>query len=213
MEFLNNGAIMFIRRVRMSWPIAAVLVLLFAAFGSTPPPARAAAGDWPTYLMDNARHGYNSSETIINPTSAPNLKLHWTHTAAGAISTQPVEANGLIYWGSWDGYEHATDLNNAKVWATNLGQTTDSSCNPPTGAFLWEHCLSSGPVLGAVTEVPGVLAVGQGTYLMVIAASTGQTLFRYQDTKSGSLFYGAASISNGVLYIGNQDGHLYAFGL
>ena len=102
------------------------------------------------------------------------------------------------------------------------GNTTinGSSClgslralNPATGAFLWEHCLSSGPVLGAVTEVPGVLAVGQGMYLMVIAASTGQTLFRYQDTNSGSLFYGAASISNGMLYIGNQDGNLYAFGL
>lgn len=478
MEFLNNAPITFIRRVRKSWLIAAVLVLLFAAFASTPLPAQAAAGDWPTYLMNNARHGYNSSETIINQTSAPNLKLHWTHSTGGAISTQPVEANGLIYWGSWDGYEHATDLNNAKVWAINLGQTTDTSCNPPTvgvastatigsvtingtatsvdfvgggngnfyalnattgaiiwqtplgsspshflwsspalyngsiyegmasfgdcplvqgqliqmnattgqvqhifntvpngctgagvwgsptidtahntvyfatgnadntcptaepystalvelnvsdlsfinywqlpsaervpdsdfgttptlfhatingvshelvgmqnkngkyytfdranigtgplwratiavggacpqcgqggispsawdgktlyvaggnttingsscqgslralnpatGAFLWEHCLSSGPVLGAVTAVPGVLAVGQGTYLMVVAASTGQTLFRYQDTNSGSLYYGAASISNGVLYIGNQDGLLSAFGL
>jgi outer membrane protein assembly factor BamB len=47
---------------------------------------------------------------------------------------------------------------------------------------------------------------------MLIATSSGQTLFRYQDTNSGSLFYGAASISNGVLYVGNQDGHLYTLG-
>jgi len=476
MRLLDIGVIKPIRRARTSWPLAALLVLLFTVIGLTPLPVQAATGDWPTYLMGNDRSGYNGFETIINTTTAPNLKLHWTHTTGGAISTQPVETNGVIYWGSWDGYEHATNLNNAKVWATNLGQTIDSSCNPPTvgvastatigsvtingtatpvdfvgggngnfyalnaatgatiwhtflgsppshflwsspalyngsiyegvasfgdcplvqgqlvqmnattgfiqhtfnvvpngcigggvwgsptidavhntvyiatgnagscstgepyttamvelsasnlsfinywqlpsaqrvpdsdfgttptlfnatingvsremvgmqnkngkyyafdranigagplwqatiavggacpqcgqggispsawdgktlyvsggnttingtkcqgslralnpatGTFLWEHCLLSGPVLGAVTEVPGVLAVTQGTYLMLIAASSGQTLFRYQDTTSGSLFYGAASISNGVLYVGNQDGHLYAIG-
>lgn len=74
--------------------------------------------------------------------------------------------------------------------------------------------IGAGPLWRAAIAVGGACPqCGQGTYLMVIAASTGQTLFRYQDTNSGSLFYGAASISNGVLYIGNQDGHLYAFGL
>src|SRR5205807_3832432 len=153
MEFLNNGAIMSIRRVRMSWLIAAVLVLLFAVFGLTPPPARAAASDWPTYLMNNARSGYNSSETIINPTSAPNLKLHWIHTTAGAISTQPVEANGITYWGSWDGYEHATNLNNVKAWAFNLGQTTDTSCNPPTVGVASTATIGSVTINGTATSV------------------------------------------------------------
>src|SRR5258708_40083563 len=109
-----------------------MLVPLFAVIGLTRLPVQAATGDWPTYLMGNDRPGDNGFETILNTTTAPNLKLHWTHTRGGAISTQPVETNGLIYWGSWEGYEHATNLNNAKVWATNLGQTTDSSCNPPT---------------------------------------------------------------------------------
>jgi polyvinyl alcohol dehydrogenase (cytochrome) len=458
------------------WALIGMLVLLFAMISPLMHPVYAAAGDWPTYLMENGRSGYNGAETIINATTAPNLKLHWTHTAAGSISTQPVEANGLVYWGSWDGYEHATNLNNTTVWTRNLGQTTDSSCvppkvgvastatigsvtingvstsvnfvgggngnfyainattgtiiwqtplgsppshflwsspalyngsiyegmasfgdcplvqgqliqmnastgqvqhifnvvpngctgggvwgsptidavnntiymatgnagscssaepfttalvevsatdlsfrsswqlpsaervpdsdfgstptlfsvtingvvhslvgmqnkngkfyafdranintgpiwratiavggscpqcgqggispsawdgktlyvaggstsingtqckgslralNPASGAFIWQHCLLSGTVLGAVTEVPGVLAVGQGSYLILLSASSGLTLFRYQDTTSGALFYGAASISNGVLYIGNQDGHLYAFG-
>jgi outer membrane protein assembly factor BamB len=453
-----------------------IITLLCAAFSSTAPSARAASGDWSTYLYNNVRSGYNSTETIITKSTAPNLKLHWTHTAAGGISTQPVEANGLVYWGSWDGYEHATNSSNVTVWAANLGKTTDTSCNPPTvgvastatiatvtingtatsvdfvgggngyfyalnanngaviwktflgsppshflwsspayyngsiyegmasfgdcplvqgqliqmdattgtiqhifkvvpdgcvgggvwgsptidtsdgtiyfatgndgscsssepytfalvkvsasslslinhwqlpsgdrvpdsdfgttptlftatiggvlhnlvgmqnkngkyytfdrtnigagpiwkatmavggscpqcgqggispsawdgstlyvaagnttingtkcqgsiralnpatGAFIWQHCLLSGPVLGAVTAVPGVLAVGQGTYVLAFDASTGASLFRFQDTNSGSNFWGAASISNGMMYIGNQDGHLYAFG-
>ncbi len=104
------------------WSIIGILApLLIMIFGSTTLTAYAATGDWPTYLSNNGRSGYNSSETIINPTTAPNLKLHWTHTAAGAISTQPVEANNLIYWGSWDsGNEHATQIPvailSASVW-------------------------------------------------------------------------------------------------
>src|SRR5437588_13029101 len=77
--------------------------------------AYAASGDWPTYLSYNERSGYNSIETIINPGSAPQLKMHWSYKAGSFISAQPVEANGLIYWGSWDGYEHATQLNGTQV--------------------------------------------------------------------------------------------------
>jgi polyvinyl alcohol dehydrogenase (cytochrome) len=428
-------------------------------------------------LAGNGRAGFNAAETIITATTARQLKLHWTHSARGPLSTQPVEANGLIYWGSWDGYEHATNLNNGHVWTVFLGKTTGLNCVPPTvgvastatvafttihgtstsvdfvgggngyfyalnaltgaliwrtflgappshflwsspavfqgsvyvgmasfgdcplvqgqliqmnaatgtiqhifnvvpsgctggavwgsptideatgiiyfatgnpggcstteplttavvavraadlsliaswqippaqqvpdgdfgstptlftatiggtqhslvgvankngkyyafersaigsgpvwqatvaaggdcpqcgtgsispsawdgttlyvagggtrisgqsckgsvralrpdtGTFLWEHCLASGPVLGAVTVVPGVVVVGQGTDLNVFAAATGQSLFHYHDALPNASFLGAASISKGVIYIGNQDSNLYAFGL
>src|SRR5215470_12876266 len=44
-------------------------------------------GDWPSYLLNNG--GFNSSESIINPATAPQLKQYWIHHARGAISTQP----------------------------------------------------------------------------------------------------------------------------
>jgi len=47
--------------------------------------------------------------------------------------------------------------------------------------------------------------------MMVLDATSGNTLFRFNDTNSGSRFWGWASVSNGVLYIGNKDGRLYAF--
>jgi outer membrane protein assembly factor BamB len=83
--------------------------------------------------------------------------------------------------------------------------------NPATGAFLWKACLKDGPVLGAVTAVPGVVAVGEGPKLVLLAMSSGQPLFTFT-ALSGSGFYGAASISHGVLYIGDTGGNLYAFG-
>jgi hypothetical protein len=111
------------------------------------------------------------------------------------------------------------------AWDGNLlyvagGNTTlqGASCKgsiqalqPDTGNAVWQDCLQGGPVIGAVTAVPGVLFLGAGTYFMGFSASSGNTLFSYQDTNSGSDFWGPASISNGVAYIGNQDGTLFAF--
>jgi outer membrane protein assembly factor BamB len=71
----------------------------------------------------------------------------------------------------------------------------------------------AGPVLGAVTAVNGVVVVGEGPFIIVVNASTSATIFRYDDTNSGSTFFASSSISNGMMYLGNADGHLYAFGL
>jgi outer membrane protein assembly factor BamB len=72
--------------------------------------------------------------------------------------------------------------------------------------------MPDGPVLGAIATAPGVLFVGDGPYLKVLATSSGTTLFQYFDTNAGSMFWGPASISNGVAYVGNKDGNLFAFG-
>src|ERR1700730_4616595 len=52
------------------------------------------AGDWPMYMYNSGRSGYNRAETIINQRSAPHLKVHWTAQAGGHIFAQSVEANG-----------------------------------------------------------------------------------------------------------------------
>jgi len=70
-----------------------------------------------------------------------------------------------------------------------------------------------GKVVGAITLVLGLVIVGADAKLVVLDATTGSKLFLYNDTTSGSKFWGGASVSNGVLYIGNLDGNLYAFGL
>lgn len=453
------------------WIFAGVLILLIGMLysGIGNPAVYASGGDWPTYQFSSTRSGFNKTDTILNPSSATHLKLRWTHTAAGAISAQPVVANNMIYWGSWNqGLEHATDPKNNDVWASKLGTTTDNNCypthvgvtstatvatiegkstlfvgggdakfyaldaatgnilwstrlgsspshflwsspalfngsiyegvssfgdcplvrgqmvqldattgaithifstvpvgctgggvtgsaaivaaagtlyfatgnpgfcgspehyapaivelnasnltlvdawevptsqqtsdsdfistptlfnsggkpmvgvankngifyafrrgalsngpvwydqiakggdcpqcgdgsispavwdgstlyvaggkttirgkhchgslraiDPDNGAFLWQRCFNDGPVLAPVAGVPSVLVVGEGTYLVVLAAASGTTLYRFEDTNSGSIFYGGASIANGVIYIGNMDGHLYAIG-
>jgi outer membrane protein assembly factor BamB len=83
--------------------------------------------------------------------------------------------------------------------------------NPATGGNVWQECLNTGPVLGAVTGVPGVGFAAAGKSVFAFNMSTGAMLWTFQDTSTGSNFWGAATISNGIVYIGNQDGKLYAF--
>jgi outer membrane protein assembly factor BamB len=66
-------------------------------------------------------------------------------------------------------------------------------------------------VLGAVTAVPGVAFVGAGNTVYGVGTSTGTILWSHQYTNTGSNFWGAPAISNGQVYVGNQDGNLYAF--
>ena len=76
-----------------------LLLSLVIARGLPQPAAAATTNSWSTYMGNNQRSGYNAAETIINPTSAPQLKLKWTHQAGGAVTTQPTVANGMVYWG------------------------------------------------------------------------------------------------------------------
>jgi polyvinyl alcohol dehydrogenase (cytochrome) len=79
--------------------------------------------------------------------------------------------------------------------------------DPATGTPQWQDCLS-GTVLGALTLVPGVIALVDGSTLSLFNAKGAELpLF----TSNIDLFYGSPSISNGVLYAGSKSGHLYAF--
>jgi len=57
-----------------------------------------------------------------------------------------------------------------------------------------------------------VAAIGSNTALIILNTKNGKQLFNLQETHPNSSFSGPISISNGVLYEGNIDGRLYAFG-
>jgi outer membrane protein assembly factor BamB len=105
--------------------------LLATQASARPAAASGAIGDWTTFLHDNGRSGFNASETAINPQTAASLRRAWSVRVKGAISTQAIVANGLVYWGSWDGFEHATDVSTGKeAWRTKIGSETKPDCYP-----------------------------------------------------------------------------------
>lgn len=110
-------------------------------------------GDWPTYLADNGHSGFDPDETIITPTTAPKLKVKWTYTAGGSIASQPIVANGVIYWGSWDGFEYATSLNNQVLWKTDLGTTSTPGCSPSSLGVSSTATIATLIIKGTITSV------------------------------------------------------------
>lgn len=154
------------------YAVLGLALVLAAATLSIVPPSRAAASaafnvttaasGWTTYLQGNDRTGF-ASDSGFNPTSAKNLHLAWRRSDAGpdhGVFSQPVVSNGLVYWGSFDGRERATDTSGHLVWQTNLGTTSPPACTDPSEAGV-----ASTPAV--TTDVPvgtatSVLYVGGG---------------------------------------------------
>jgi len=169
---------------------------------------------WPTYLHDKGRSGFDSTETIINSTSAPNLSVKWTYQSTGCahapagspltVSSQPVVVDGLglVFWGSWDGCEHASTLNGSQLWATYLAQTTGaSSCNPNPVGVSSTGTYSSTIVHGI--ETSAYFVGGGDANFYALNAKTGAILWKTLLGSSPSHFiWSSPAIYNGSVYVG-----------
>jgi len=86
-----------------------------------------------TYLGNDERTSADSSEPLINVTTASSLQVLWNFSAGlGGVQSQPVEQNGVSFFGSRTGYEFAVNATNATVlWKTYLGEdNSDPACGP-----------------------------------------------------------------------------------
>jgi polyvinyl alcohol dehydrogenase (cytochrome) len=186
--------------IRIAGIIAILAFMAGAAMTFSRPAVHAAAGDWTTYLENLGRDGFNGSETTLNPGTASRLRLHWTHHAAAQIVSEPVEANGLLYWGSSDGLEHATNpATGSDVWAANLGQTR-SCLNFPMGVVSTAN-ITSVPINGVTTSVDFV--GGGNGQLYALNASTGAIIWHTPLGASPSHFlYSSPAVFNGSIYMG-----------
>jgi outer membrane protein assembly factor BamB len=193
------------------WVIIAFLSYFFTSIGfvalnvhAVPPltPRSATSGDWPMYLADLGRSGYNSAETLINKTSASNLKLHWKYHSGGSISTQPVVVNGMIYWGSWDGYEHATNLNGHQVWQTFLGITSVATgCHPPKTGVASIAAVASVNINGTMTSVDFV--GGGDANFYALNALTGAVIWQTSlGTPPATFLWSSPFVYHGSVYMG-----------
>ena len=117
----------------------------------------------------------------------------------------PQCGQGSISSAVWDGIDLFVAGGNTTIHGVACGGSIQS-LDPATGTVLWQTCLPK-TVLGALSEVPGVIALVDGAGLTLVNTLTGAQLF----TKNGA-YYGSPSISNGVLYVGSTIGTLYAFG-
>ncbi len=196
---------MYRKRLPLIWGSFLLIFLLGAVLMVGMPgsrqPAHAAGGsdNWPMYLYDVGHSGFNRAENIITPGSAGSLGLLWSINEGSIISTQPVVANNMVYWGSWDGLEHATYLNGTPAWTANLG-TTPSNCGASLGV-LSTATVTSVNINGTVTPVD---FVGSGNdQFYALNALTGAVIWQtLLGTPTDQVIWSSPTFYNGSVYIG-----------
>jgi outer membrane protein assembly factor BamB len=119
-------------------------------------------------------------------------------TCGDASAASAAFAGGVLYVGGGN-----TTIANSGA----LGSVR--ALDPAAGAVLWEHP-DPAPVVAALAYANGLIVAGAGPTLEVLAAATGRRLYSYT---TGSTIYGPPAVSNGRIYAGSVDGHLYAWGL
>lgn len=183
-----------------------VIVLATAIVSAVMPKTNAHAGtdDWTTFLGSNARTGFNAAETIINPNTASTLTLAWSHLTNGTISAQPVVSNGVLYWGSWDGHERATNLTtNKSIWSKSLGITIDKNakCHPTAAGVASTPTVATVSINGQ--ETPVVFVGGGNAIFYALNALTGAIIWQDKlGTPPATFLWASPAFYNGDIYMG-----------
>ncbi len=176
------------------------LVSLTLVNAASPHVAAAAAGDWTAYVNNQQRTGFNNAESTISTSNVRNLAVKWSQYTAKGISDQPIEVGGVVYWGSWDGYFHAFTTSGGHVWDTQIGTTTDASCDPT------ETGVASTAAFGMSGSTPAIFVAGGNAHFYALNANTGAILWSTMLGSSPSHFiWSSPLVANGSVYIGESS--------
>lgn len=185
---------------RLMVALGMAAMLLVSGAGQSGTVAAASAITWPSYL-GNISHtnytNYNGAEQYITPGTVGRLYHIWTARAGGGISGQPIVVNNAIYWGSWDGYLHATSPSGRALWQTFLGYTYVKRCYPP------EAGVASTPSFAVINGQPILIVGGGNATLYALNANTGRILWHTLiGTVNQNFLWSSPEIVNGNVYIG-----------
>ena len=184
------------RRNTLVIALAALILLALLALGytllaprttTTPPPApqsNIAPNDWPAYMYDMARSGFNSQETRLSPDNAPTLHLQWKQALGTSmpLAAQPIVFSNTLYMGSWDGQLYALNAaDGSTLWKKDLGTTTSKLCSPHTAG------ITSAPQVTA----NGLYIGGGDDKFYALNPQTGDTLWTFKEgdnSETGGLY-------------------------
>jgi outer membrane protein assembly factor BamB len=145
-----------------------------------------APGDWTTFNFDYNNSRYNPTSTITS-SNVGSLSQVWHFATASTVTSQPVVANGIVYFGDWDGNVYALTLSTgSEIWSTNLG----------------------GNISGSMTLSNGILYGGLNPYgpvpmLFALDASTGSIVWKITVTNTNETSVWATPvIYNNMVIVG-----------
>jgi polyvinyl alcohol dehydrogenase (cytochrome) len=183
--------------------IAVVAVVIGYRLNGTSKSHGPTGADWTAYLNGNARGSYARRETDLTPKSVPKLEPKWIVRGTSTISGQAIVVGRRVYWGSWNGLEHATDIVTGKeLWHTYLGDETKRNCVPP-------HLgVASTPEVRAfrfARKRVSILFVGGGNgSVYALNAATGGVIWsrNFGSPKEGFFIWSSPAVYRGSVYVG-----------
>lgn len=157
----------------------------------------APSDDWKTYLGNKLRTGFNAVESSLTPGNVAHLQLQWSQFAADGVTVQPVVADHIVYWGSWDGYEHAFTTAGAHLWDTQIGRTFASACKPKSVG------ITSAAAVGDIGSTRTIFVAGGNATFYALNAATGAVIWSTRLGSSPDHFLWASPlIVDDSVYIG-----------
>jgi outer membrane protein assembly factor BamB len=152
-----------------------------------------------TYHGNGARTGYTANSSIT-PANAAGLVQRWKVSSTAVISAQPIVANSIVYWGDWNGYEHATSVAGKALWSRFVGTAPKPrSCPFPLGNLG----VTSTSTVGTVNGRAELWVGGGGAQLYGLDASDGSVLWH---TKLGAppenTLWSSPALLDGSIYEG-----------
>src|SRR6266705_23561 len=169
----------------------------------------------------------NPYEHILSPATVSGLTQGWTYPAVGSISTDPVVANGIIYFGSLDKSLYALDARSHSIrWNFQTGGAVESTpavvngvvyvgsydhsvyaLDARTGHKLWSFATGD-RIDSSPAATSGVVYVGSwDRSVYALDARTGRKLWSFA---TRDRIFSSPAVAGGVVYVGSYDKSLYA---
>jgi polyvinyl alcohol dehydrogenase (cytochrome) len=182
--------------------VVAAVIVRDRLNGNTGPKVLPGA-DWPAYLNGNSRTGYARDETVLTPETVSKLEPRWTVRGSSTISDQATVVGDRVYWGSWDGFEHATDVETGKeLWRTYLGDETDRNCVPAHLGVASTAEIHSIRISGK--PVPVLFVGGGDGGFYALKADSGAVLWsrNFGSPQKGVFIWSSPAVYGGSVYVG-----------
>ena len=151
---------------------------------------------WPTGAVEGNALYTGTMDGELRALDTATGEIIWRFPLRGeedarAIYGTPAIANGVVYFGGYDGMLYALSLNGSEVWDTIVGD--------------------SGPIVGGPVVADGLVLVGSSDgNLYAFEIDTGSLEWIFE---TGNDVWSAPAVSDGVAYFGSLDHNVYAVDL
>ncbi|MGD0083088.1 MAG: PKD domain-containing protein [Acidimicrobiales bacterium] len=153
------------------------------------------SADWPSYHFAPSGGSYNPYEFTIGPSNVADLApVNWAVHTGGPVSSTPDIVDGQLWSASQNGDVYLV--------------------NTPSYA-LWQRFKTGGPVVASPTEASNDVIVGSESgklfgYDGSCRDFAGPAGCKYWSVSLGSPIESSAAVSGGTIYVGANNGNLYA---